>query len=84
MNQFAFNQLIQTPKGAARFIGYMTTNNTAQVSRTVAARDLTREECEQRKPSVEEMSRDEFSIWQKTAHFTINEIIPVGEISGAM
>jgi len=83
MNDFQFNQPVRTPNGKARFIGYLGEGREAQVSRIVPARELSREECVARKPSLQEYDSQSFSLWQATAHFTINEVYAVGQIAGA-
>lgn len=78
---FTFRQLVNTPNGSAVFLGYFRDGIEAQVSRYVPATEFTRDECEARKPVLTMMNRSEFEAWQKTAHFLINEVYPVGQLS---
>jgi len=79
---FHFNELIRTPNGNARFIGYMKgREDTAQVSRWVSVKDLSLQVCERIRPSVKDMSRDDFNIWRGSAHINVNEIVPVDTLA---
>ena len=79
MTPLAFNQAINTKRGPATFIGRML-NGDLLVSRMVKASDISRGECERRKPAVAEMDSSTFNEWRRSAKFCINEIITSDEV----
>lgn len=83
MTAFKFPQRVNTPKGEATFIGYMTDGVSAQVSRWASAKEYSREECEMFKPSVADMSAGEYETWRTNAHINVNEIYGNEELSPA-
>lgn len=77
MTKFLFPQRIMTPKGKATFIGYMTDDVNAQVSRVTSVKDYSRDECERIKPSVADMTDGEYETWRANAQIIVNEIYPL-------
>lgn len=80
---FRLNQKVKTPNGDASFVGYLRDGLECQIARFASATEFSREECEGFKPAVRDMSRDEFTAWQKNASFLVNEIHPTAHITGA-
>lgn len=83
MTAFKFPQRVNTPKGEATFIGYMTDGVSAQVSRWASAKEYSREECEMFKPSVADMTASEYETWRANYHINVNEIYGIAQLSPA-
>lgn len=90
---FQFNQVVNTPKGPATYIARAFKTETddegkeiivdlgVQVSRYVRMSELTQEERERARPSINDMDRETFAAWLKSAKKLRNEIYPLEQVT---